>query len=508
MRQIKEGKLSKSKYFLGLDAGQTVVKAVLYDENLTQVALSRRSSPMSTPHPRWLERSQDDLWNSARDAISEVIKISSVDPKSILAVGISGHGDGLHLVKKNGEPCGPAIVAVDSRAFAEMEEINTNYQRAHKILNDSGQIPFLGSPGIILKWTQIHEPKRLDGADYFLLCKDVLKLRLTGEISTDYSDASSSFLNKDTALWDEEILREYDLAGLERLFPSLLASSDVSGYVHSAAAEATGLAVGTAVVTGAHDVHASAIGMGALSENILTLVAGSFSINAVTTRQNYVDPRWQNRFSIDPSLRMAMSTSATASTTLEWFFRLVGVTNQLQREELFKEATEVSNADALPIFLPYLYASPFGEKPSGTFAGLRGWHSRGHMLRAVLEGIVSMHVWHCDALSDSFSWDRLIRLGGGLSNSPLYSQLVADALNTDIQVVMNEETGSFGAAALAALGMGTYSGMNEISSTITGAKEYSPLSDNRGYGEEKNSSFIELIADLDSFWNGNSTHLN
>lgn len=488
------------KYFLGIDAGQTVVKAVIHDENLKQVALARRSSPMAVEQPRWLERDQDDLWFAARDSIGEAISLAGIDASDIAGIGISGHGDGLHLVDTLGGAVGPAIMAVDSRAFAEMVEINNDLPRALRIMEASGQVPYLGSPGVLMKWTEKHFPERLEKASHFLFCKDVLRLRLTGEIATDYSDASASFLSVKDAKWDNGIVRDYGLEGLERLMPPLISSTDVAGYVTAEAAAQTGLAEGTPVVGGVHDVHASAIGMGSLVENMLTLIAGSFSINAVTTKQIDIDPRWQSRLSIYPDLRMAMSTSATASTTLEWFLRLVGATEPALRDALFAEAAALPETEHLPTLLPYFYASPMGEKPSGTFAGIRGWHTPAHMLKATVEGIISMHVWHTNALSDAFTWDNTVRLGGGMANSAFYAQSVADAMDVEVEVVSNDETGAFGAAALAGLASGDFGSLQDVLSLVATTPARQPRAGQRGYWEDRLASADALTDDLAQWW--------
>lgn len=492
--------MTARKYFVGIDAGQTVVKVVIHDENLARVSLARRQSPMSSNEPRRLERSQDDLWEAASGAIVDAIAKAGISPKDIACIGITGHGDGLHLVDRRGDAVGPAIMAVDSRAFAEMEEIHHDQARSNRILRTSGQVPFLGSPGVLLKWTQRHEPQRLEVAHAFLFCKDVLRLRLTGEIATDYSDASASFLNTDLAKWDSAVLDDYGLSGLESLLPPLISSADVAGFVTKVAAAKTGLLEGTPVIGGVHDVHAAAIGMGALAENTLTLIAGSFTINAVTTREAHTDARWQSRLSVDTGLRMAMSTSATASTTLEWFLRLVGAADPARRDQLFAEAANIPAGDSLPTVLPFFYASPFGESPSGTFAGMRGWHTTAHMLKAVLEGIVSMHVWHTSALSDSFSWHRPVYLGGGMANSGLYSQMVADALDAETVVVKNDETGAFGAAALAGVGVGHFSTLADVESLVNVSSTKQPTAALREYWDERKVSAESLTADLSQWW--------
>jgi L-xylulokinase len=489
------------KYFLGIDAGQTVVKAALHDSSLNQVGVARGISPNHTPEARRVERSHEDLWEAARDAISRVLANSGINPSDIAGIGIVGHGDGLHLVDKAGGPVGPAVMAVDSRAWKEMDEILADPIRSETILRNSGQVPFLGSTGVIMLWTARHHPEFLDQAHAMLLCKDVLRLRLTGEIGTDFSDAAGSFLDTHDAQWSQQVLDAYHLGEYAHLMPPLHRSTDVVGVVTQTASEQTGLAVGTPVVAGSHDVHASAVGMGSLHENVMTLIAGSFSINGVTTREGNTDPRWQSRLSVEPGLRMAMSTSATASTTLEWFLRQVGVEDSNARDALFTQASQLGTTVDLPLMTPYVFASPFGSVPSGTYLGLRSWHTPAHLLKATLEGIVWMHAWHVGALSDAFSFEKTARLGGGLANSPLYSQMVADALNLSIEVVGNEETGGFGAAAYAATGTGHFGNLSEADAFVEVSRTHEPTPDGVDYWSDRVELFQQAHTQLEPLWN-------
>lgn len=488
------------KYFLGIDAGQTAVKAVLHDDTLQPLTIARGKSPNSQPEERMVERSHDDLWKAAEDAIAGVLKESGVDSREIAGIGITGHGDGLHLVDGNGGPVGQAIMAVDSRAWSEMDEILSNTPLANEILQLTGQVPFLGSPGILLQWMAIHRPREMAAAKAFLSCKDVLRSRLTGDISTDYSDASASFLDVDAGQWSSRALELYALSEFEYLLPPVHGSSEVVGQVTAKAAALTGLVEGTPVVSGSHDVHSAALGMGALREDSLVLVAGSFSINGVVTKGKARDPRWQSRLSVSPELRIAMSTSATSTTTLEWLLKTLGATSEADRDALFAEAAAISPGLDYPAMTPYVFASPFGEKPSGGYVGLRSWHGPADMLRATLDGVVYMHVWHTSALADAFTWPAGIRLGGGLARSELYSQMVADALGSSLEVVSHDETGAFGAAALAAAGTGHIDTPQDSALWVAVERTHEPTAEGQRYWEDRITKYELLHQQFDPVW--------
>lgn len=490
----------RQRFILGIDAGQTMVKAVVHDEQLRPVSLGRHRSPIERPLPRFAERTHDELWDAAAAAISDAIRSANIDARDIAAIGISGHGDGLHLVDAAGAAVGPAITAVDSRAHAEAEEIRSDTERLRTILECSGQQPPTGGAGALLLWTARNKPELIEQAHALLFCKDVIRLRLTGEIATDLSDATAAFLDTETATWSSEILDAYGLRGLERLLPELRLSGDSGGTVTRQAAEKTGLIEGTPVIVGMHDVQANSIGMGALVPGRLAMVAGSFCTNGVTTRESHVDPRWQSRLSITPDLRIAMSTSPTASPALDWALAMLGADDEATRDALFAEAAALDPQLPVPLVLPYFFASPAGDNASATFAGVRGWHSRAHVFRGVLEGIVLMHYWHTSALGEKFSWEEPLLLGGGLSRAPLYVQLVANALRAPVAVVRTDEAGAFGAAALAAVSAGVFDSLTEAQEHVVTERPIEPTADSAAYWSDVIGSFSSLGETLDPWW--------
>ncbi len=492
--------MTKQRYLLGVDAGQTTVKAVLHDERMRPIATGKRSSPVDKRVARHAERSQDALWAAAAEAIGDAVRHSGIDPGDIAGVAVTGHGDGLHLVDVDGAPVGPAITAVDSRAYREAQEILDDPVRSDTVLELSGQQPTAGGAGALLLWHVRNRPALVEQAHALLFCKDVIRLRLTGVIATDFSDATASFLDTSTATWSDEVLAAYGLSGLERLLPELRRSADSAGTVTREAARRTGLKQGTPVLVGMHDVQAASIGMGALVPGRLAMVAGSFSTNGVTTLQTDVDPRWQSRLSITPDLRIAMSTSPTASPPLEWMLQLLGAADDTGRDALLAEAAALDPQSPVPLVLPYFYASPLGADASAALTGIRGWHTRGHVMRGLLEGVALMHYWHTNALAEKFRWESPILLGGGLSRSPLYVQLVANALRTPIQVVHNDEAGAFGAAALAGVAQGIFESIEEVQNLVEKTEAVVPSSESEGYWRDVISSFGELNAAMTPWW--------
>jgi L-xylulokinase len=435
-------------YLLGVDAGQTATKAVLFDLAGQAVAVGSTRCPTVNPHPRWVERDMDDVWTAAADAIQQCIADA---PGPILAVGIVGHNDGLYLVGANGKPVRAGITAMDSRAHEEVERWRPQFD---ELLALTGLVPFEGAPSALAAYLLRHEPSVMDSARWLLFCKDWLRLRLTGEIATDRTEACASFCDVRTGEYSDRALELLGLSGLRDKLPPIRGCSDVVGTVTPEAAERTGLAVGTPVVVGAHDVDGAAIGDGILHAGQLSLMAGTFSINQVISDAVSTNIRWQARGFLTPGRWLNMSTSPASATNLDWLLRTV--TGPIPHDEIDAEIQAVAADPSDIVFHPFLYGSPHGPGASASFLGLRGWHSRGHVLRALYEGVVCNHRTHVEALRSSFPTGPVARLSGGGSRSSVWPQLFADGLGVDIEITDTTEAGARGAAVLAGLGIGTW----------------------------------------------------
>jgi L-xylulokinase len=193
------------------------------------------------------------------------------------------------------------------------------------------------------------------------------------------------------------------------------------------------------------------------------MVAGTWSINQVIADRPATDPRWVCRNFVAPGRWLAAGWSPASATNLEWFVRELCAADVQQAKArgvspysfVNEEAAAVWDEPSSLVFHPFLYGSPHSDAASAAFLGLRGWHRRGHLLRAILEGITFNHKTHVDALRSAFLIAEA-RLGGGGAQSPLWSQLFADALDLPVLITDAKEAGARGAALLAGVAVGLY----------------------------------------------------
>jgi L-xylulokinase len=464
-------------YLLGVDAGQTVTKAALFDLAGNELAVASAETLASAPRPRWQERDMNEAWTRTAGAIRRCLNRSGIDPAAVLGVGICGHGDGVHLVDPAGRPVRPAILATDSRAYQYADRFREPGLGA-RVLALTGQVPAVYSPAALLAWLRDHEPWTLRAARWTLFCKDWLRFRLTGEVATDASEASAYCTDVRTQTWSRDALELFGLAELAPLLPPVLSSAMPAGEVTPAAAALTGLRPGTPVVAGAHDVAAAALGIGAADPGAPSVVMGTFSINQIVADAPVTDARWQARTFLRPGRWLHMSTSPSGAANLEWAVRRFGPLRPdgaPDHEAAVLEAVRAP-ADGGPVYLPYLYGSPHGTAPGAAFAFVRASHGRPEFLRAVLEGVVFNHRWHVEALAERFDLTRRpVRLAGGGARSPQWTQLLTDAIGRPVEVTDATEAGSRGAALLAGLGVKAYADPAEaVSAAVRVVRSHEP----------------------------------
>ncbi len=466
---------------LGIDSGNTVTKAAIFTTGGEVIAVASCEVAQLNPRPRVGERDMEARWQVTARAIQRALDQVPGSAARTAAVAVTGHGDGLYLVDAHGAPLGPGILSLDTRAAGQVERWQAD-GTAKAALAGTGQMPYPPAPSALLAWIRDHEPDRFARIGHILSCKDWLRFRLTGGLATDWTEASTSFADPASQAYSDAALELFGLAAVKPALPEAHNPAAIIGHVTADAAQATGLLPGTPVAAGLHDVTASAVGAGVTVPGVLSIIAGSFSINEVISTAPKQSPDWLCRNSFRRGEWMNMALSPASSANIDWFVK------QCARDALDQAAREGGSAfdylepdiadafadDSFAVFHPYLYGSPQGAAPTAGFLGLQGWHHRGHMLRALFEGVVFNHRHHVDALRRGFPCP-VARLTGGSSRSPRMCQLFADALDVTVETVDVEETGALGAALCGAVGVGIFTDLAEAAAaTVTTTATYTP----------------------------------
>jgi L-xylulokinase len=453
------------QYFLGIDNGSTVSKAALFDLHGQEIAIASCNADTEYPHPGWTERDMEMLWQSTASAIREVLANSGARPEDIVGIGNTGHGNGVYLLDKQGRPLRNGIQSMDSRAADVITEWNQR-NLLSQVFPYTIQSLWPAQPNALLAWIKKNEPQNYERIGAILMCKDYIKYRLTGEITSDFTDMSaSSLMDVRNKSYSRELMTLYDLSEIYEALPPLKHCFEVVGQVTRLASEETGLAAGTPVVGGIIDIDASAVGCGAVNAGQACIIAGTWSINEVITQDPLVDPNlFMTTLFAAPGLFLSTEASPTSATNLEWFVAQCCGDERVEAKRRGISVYEVCNEEVASlapgsvniIFHPFLYGSNVHPTARAGFYGVAGWHTRAHLLRALYEGVVFCHLSHIEKLRAAGAQFQSVRLTGGGSRSQVWTQIFADSIQVPMEISDGSELGARGAALSAGIGAGVY----------------------------------------------------
>lgn len=497
------------KFLLGIDNGNTVCKAVIFDFTGRMVAQYSQKIRTIYPMPGFSERNLEELWKANAETIRQVIKKSKIHPKQIVGVGSTGHGNGLYVLDKKGRPL-KGIQSLDSRAQSICEEWNKN-GLDKRVKPFTYQKFWASQTNTLLKWIQQFEPVLYQEIGTVLLCKDYINYCLTGAIGSDYTDmGATNLLDINKVTYNSEIFDLYGIKDIISRLPQLQSCEQVLGKISKNSAVCTGLLEGTPVVTGMLDVDACMIGSGVTRTGQASIIAGSWSVNTVVTKLPVfnADLGMSTTFAV-PNLWKSVEASATSVSNLEWFIREFCYKEQMEAKRrgvsvhvLCDEMVNTVLDDDKPlIFHPYLHGSGDSGNARAGFYGLAGWHTKADMLNAIYKGIVLGHLEHINKLRYSGSIFEKIRLTGGGSRSPVLCQMFADALNLIVEVPHSQETGTWGVAMAAGIGVGVFLDFEKASdATVIIEKVYTPSTQNASSFLSLYQEYTHLQTNLNEFW--------
>lgn len=489
-------------YLLGLDVGNTVIKAVLFDVTGHQIAVHALDGQSSTPEPGHVERDLNELWANAQTAIRGCIDKAGIQASQITAVGCAGHGNGLYLLDKDGAPL-IGVQSLDTRAANVATEVNARNGKA--LHNICRQRPWPAQTPVLLAWMKAHRPDIYARAGTVLLCKDFMGFMLTAERFSDTSDMSGCGLTSlPDCKYDADLLALYGLEDAGELLPKLLDPAAIAGHVTAQAASLTGLAEGTPVIAGYFDVISSALGSGVVENGDASIIAGTWSVNQVFSDTPVNDSRVLMASCFGKGRFVNIESSATSAANLEWYVREFVERGQ-HHDDPFGYCNDmiakVTPAKDDPFFHPFLYGSGLGAEYRAGFYGLAGWHSEGHMLRAIFEGVMFEHRRHIEVLAAAGIRVERATLSGGGSRSPHWPQMFADGLGMSITVAEAAETGALGAAIGASIGSGIYADYEAAVASMTRSQlHFVPDPIMSAQYETRYQTYLSLTEMMRKFW--------
>ena len=448
-------------HLMGIDLGTSSLKTIIIDESGMVRALKSRAYQFDSPHAGYAEQHPEVWWNACCETVKDALAGSGIPASDIAGVSFSGQMHGAVMLDNEYHVVRPAILHCDARSNKQVEAIREllGLDGIRKLMMNPVYTGFL-LPSLL--WVRDNEPQNFEKIIYVFLPKDYLKFKMTGEISSDYSDASATLaFDIKNGCWSDEILRRVRISS--DIFPHCYETTADTGRICKQAAETTGLSERTIVVAGGGDQVMQGIGNGMVNAGDATVNIGSSGQVCFQIDQPVLNPALNtNMFCGSKKGRWILfGATMSAGLSLKWWNQL---NSSSDYEKINNQVAAIKPGSGGIVFLPYLN----GERTphvnpnlSGVFLGVNTSTTYAHMTRSVMEG-VAYSLMQCIEICGSlgFTAKTLVASGGGARSRP-WLQLQADLYNIPLMVATTEEQAGLGAAIAAGVGTAVFKNLEE-----------------------------------------------
>jgi erythritol kinase (D-erythritol 1-phosphate-forming) len=466
--------LNKDGILIGIDAGTSVIKSVAFTTSGEQIAISTIPNSYSTVEGGGIEQDMKRTWTDTAKTLKQLTEKIPNLARRLIAISVTGQGDGTWLVDKSGEPVAPAWLWLDARAASIAEDYvkHPNYS-AH--YNRTGTGVNACQMNVQLAWLAKHRPEVLSRATSTFHCKDWLYFKLTGKRAADPSEANFTFGDYRSKTYAPEILDELGASQAKQLLPPIVEGTEHADSLCADAATLTGLRAGTPITLGYVDVICTGLGGGLFDPQGKTgcTIIGSTGMHmriaptAADVKLNAERTGYTMCFPV-PGMYAQIQSNMASTLNIDWLLDLArGILEeqgvQRSRANMLEGMDEkiLAKAASRILYHPYISAAgergPFMEPAArAMMSGLEIGHDFSDLMRSVFEGI-SYAARDCYAAMRDIP--KEIRVTGGAARSNALRIILASTLKANVRSVSREEAGAAGAAMMAAIQQKLYPDM-------------------------------------------------
>jgi gluconokinase len=494
--------MSVSDLILAVDIGTSATKAVLFDADVNQVAIARKHYPIHTPHKGWSEQEPEVILTAVLEAIREITDCLP-ERTRILGISFSAQLCSVLAVDMDGKALTNSLIWSDTRSVDTARSISE--EPAARGIHQRTGCPIDAMYALArIRW--LKENAELPENARFVSIKDYVIFRLAGQWVTDWSIASATgLLDIGEHNWDQAALSLLDLTPAN--LSELVSPRCVLTKWNKEMANLMGVSPDTRLVVGGGDGPLASIGAGAYNSNSLAVNVGTSAAARMMISEAAVDPEgrlWT--YIVDENLWVIGGIVRSGGIVYDWLLRnLFSGTEETKDDALARHVHEYADrlASAVPpgaenlIFIPYLggeLSPDWHPHTRGSFFGLDFVHSRGHLVRAVLEGITRSIYRVSESIQSLLNGPfSEIRVTGGLTTSPTWLQIAADMLGAPILVPESAEGSARGAAMLAMIALGLRPDIRDFADLTVARKRVDPREEVHAYYEKQYQRFQELL---------------
>jgi len=457
-------------YLIGIDAGTTGCKTMVFDTEGNIIAFAAQEYPTFYPRPTWAEHDPLDWWAAVTSTVRRCLQ--KADAAKIAGISVSSHREAVVPLDEEGRVLSRAIIWMDKRSIPQAEWIRAHFDE-EEIYHKTGIRVDPIFTATKLLWLKENQPELLEKTSVLLQPKDYIIFRLTGERITDETVASRTLLyDINKRRWADELFEAFGLS--RSLFPDALPSVTVVGRVTREAAEVTGLKEGTPVVAGGGDRAMEALGAGAINPAIIEESTGSATTIATTLEGPFFDPKRRTSCGchVIPGKWCLEVGIGASGAVLRWCRDEVAMLEKETAVPMRRRAYELMDmqTEFLPpgagglLVIPHFMGSKaphWNPKAKGVILGLTLQHGRAHLARAIMEGVAYEIRSLLEALEELGIKPQEIRLQGGASKSPTWSRIKADVWGRKVVRLEVTDGACLGDAILAGVGVGAFESFEE-----------------------------------------------
>lgn len=478
----------KKQYLLGIDIGTSACKVAVFGREGQVIASQSGDYPVYYPQEGWAEQNPEEWWEAVCGAIRRALEKGGIQPEEIAGVGIDGQSWSAIALDKEGNVLTNTPIWMDTRAQSICDRLNEEIG-ADAIFEVAGNSLQPSYTTAKILWYQENLPEIYEKIDKILQSNSYIAYRLTGAVTQDVSQGYGLHcFDMKRGVWDEDMCRKLGIP--MEFLPDIVSCDTVVGTVTEQAARESGLAVGTPVVAGGLDAACGTLGAGVIHPGETQEQGGQAGGMSICMDTYKADPRLILGYHVVPGQWLLQGGTTGGGGVMRWFEREFADYERMMEKETGESslvqfnhlAEQVAPGSDGLVFLPYMAGerSPiWNPDAKGVFYGLDFSKTKGHMVRACMEGVAFSLRHNLDVAEEAGAKVEVLRAMGGSANSLLWTQIKADVTGKEIVVPSSDTATTLGAAILAGVGVGFYKSYEEaVSLTVKETRRHTPNPEN------------------------------
>ncbi len=471
------------EHVLGIDIGTSSCKAAVFDRAGCVIASATATYPVAYPHAGWAEQEPTDWWGGVCRALRELWTNAPITASDIAAVGVDGQSWSAIAIDEHGEVLCPTPIWMDTRSAELCEKVTREMGEELFALCGNALSPTYTTGKVL--WMREHLPELFAKTEHILQSNGYIVYRLTGAITQDVSQGYGwHCYDMRRGVWNEETAERLGIP--VGLLPPIVPCDRVVGEVTARAARETGLAIGTPVVAGGLDAACATLGAGVIEAGQTQEQGGQAGGMSICLDRVCADPCLILGAHVVPGRWLLQGGTVGGGGVMRWLERELGAWEREHASSLGRSSFDQLGdlAAAVPagsdglIFLPYMAGerTPIWDPDAkGVFYGLDFSKTRGHLIRAGMEGVAFSLRHNLEIAEQAGAKVDVLCATGGAANSLVWTQIKADVTGKTILVPASDTATTWGAAILAGVGAGLFASYEEaVAGSVHHTRRHEP----------------------------------